>query len=157
MYRSNHQQNIRLARIFATPVKTCTSIYLGNRKLYVWKAGRKLPRLFCVQFMFLFPLCTQQFFTLSFLLLRNLQRCTLLPTKWTFCFDGPYCFHCHRLKNGAVLFDYTGLGTGSSPQIVSVTVQWRVNHCVGVGGYWTVELPDTQLVVTSLLCHPTAH
>jgi len=62
-------------------------------------------RSFCVQFTFSFPRCTQKFFTLSFLLLRNLQRCTFLPTKRKFCCDGPYCRHRRRLQNAAVLCD----------------------------------------------------
>ena len=53
------------------------------------------------------------------------------------------------------LTDYPGLGTGSGPHAVAVTVQWRANRRVGIGGYWIAGLPDTQLVVTSLLCHPT--
>ena len=61
MYRYKPQHNNGLATTFATPVITCTSTYFDDRKLFVWKTGHKLPRLFCVQFMFSFQLCTQKF------------------------------------------------------------------------------------------------
>jgi hypothetical protein len=78
-------------------------------------------RRFCVQLCYVSHLHTEVF-TLSFLLLRNLQWCTFLPTKRKFCLDGPHCCHCRRLHKGAVLCDCPGLGTSSSPQTVSVTV-----------------------------------
>ena len=111
-------------------------------------------RRFCVQLCYVSHLHTEVF-TLSFLLFRNLQWCTFLATKRKFCLDGPHRCHCRRLHKGALLCDYPGLCTSSSPQTVSVTVQWRVNHRAGRGDYWIVDLPDTQLVVTSLLCPPT--